>query len=113
MSTVTSSNGETYTTGSLATLDAVDLALHRTLATSKLHEQHIGPVLLGIQSSHATRSITVDAVAYDVVDGRRTRLLLDKDDGLLEVALNLDSVLGGLEVLLASFGGEELDDGEV
>jgi len=63
-----SSEETTYSSCSFALLDAVYLALDLALASRKLHEHHIRPVLIGIESAYASRGIAFGAVADNVVD---------------------------------------------
>jgi hypothetical protein len=95
----------------LAGLDAIYLALWGALATSKLQEHVLRPVLFSIDRSHAPRRIPFDTVADHVVNGSRPGLLLDEDDGVL-LALQFDAVFGSLEVFVASLGSQEPHDRE-
>lgn len=104
--------GKTYSSCSPAPLDAIHLSLQCALASCKFHEQRIRPILFGIESSHTSRSIALGAVAHHVIDRCWTRLLFNKDDCLF-ITRNLDAVLGGFEVLVASVGGQKPDDSKV
>lgn len=63
-----SSEERTYSACSFALLDAVYLALDRALALRKLHEQHVRPVLISVESAYASRGVAFDTVANSVVD---------------------------------------------
>jgi hypothetical protein len=49
-------------------LDAIYLTLEGAFAPCELHEHHIRPVLLGIESADTARNVALDAILNYIVD---------------------------------------------
>jgi hypothetical protein len=101
-----------YSSSGIALLDAVDLTLDLALATSKLHEHYVRPILFGIKGSNTARGIAFSAVSHYIVDGGRARLLLNENDSLVH-ACKLNTILGGVEILVTSLRCQEANHGEI
>lgn len=104
--------GDTYTFSGLATLDGVNFSLDLARSSGESTECLVPPVLVSVHCAHAAGRVHVDAVLKYVVDGVRSWLAHHKD----QVALGIwgpYTVLGGIEVLLASLWRQELHHGEV
>ena len=101
---------KTYITRGLTLLDAIDISRNLLLATCELEQGTIRPVVVCASGSNAARCVSDDAVMDYVVDRVWSWLLVYKDDRLLRAALNLNAILGSIEIGLAGFGCKELDE---
>lgn len=101
----------TYTTLVLAALNSIDITLTLRSSASKLKKLSFGDYLVRTNRLNTASRVALGNSFNNVVRGIGSFSLLYGDDDLLAIIADDNTVLSRLVIVLATLGGDELDDG--